>query len=98
MERSTLNLFQLAMMCDHYDQTQGWTFLLDNLNLFFIVVFTTEMLLKMFALRHHYFSEPWNIFDFVVVLLSLGGLFLSDLIEKYFVSPTLLRVVRWMKS
>ena len=82
------------MMCDHYNQTQGWTFLLDNLNLFFIVVFTTEMLLKLFALRHHYFSEPWNIFDFVVVLLSLGGLFLSDLIEKYFVSPTLLRVVR----
>ena len=81
-------------MCDHYDQSAAWTFTLENLNLFFIVVFTTEMLLKMFALRHHYFSEPWNIFDFVVVMLSLAGLFLSDLIEKYFVSPTLLRVVR----
>ena len=51
----------------------------------------------MFALRHHYFAEPWNLFDFVVVLLSLAGLFLSDLIEKYFVSPTLLRVVRVAK-
>ncbi|CAB4055060.1 SCN2A [Lepeophtheirus salmonis] len=57
----------------------------------------TEMLLKMFALRHHYFAEPWNLFDFVVVMLSLAGLFLSDLIEKYFVSPTLLRVVRVAK-
>lgn len=81
------------MMCDHYDQSPNWTFVLDNMNMFFIVVFTTEMLLKMFALRHHYFSEPWNLFDFVVVLLSLAGLFLSDLIAKYFVSPTLLRVV-----
>ena len=27
--------------------------------------------MKMFALRHHYFAEPWNLFDFVVVLLSL---------------------------
>ena len=61
----------------------------------FIVIFTAEMFMKMFALRHHYFAEPWNLFDFVVVLLSLAGLFLSDLIEKYFVSPTLLRVVRW---
>jgi len=56
------------------------------------------MLMKMFALRHHYFAEPWNIFDFVVVMLSLASLFLSDLIEKYFVSPTLLRVVRVAKE
>ncbi len=85
--------FQLAMMCDHYQQTVTWTFVLDNLNVFFIVIFTAEMLLKMFALRYHYFMDPWNIFDFIVVLLSLSGLFLSELFEKYFVSPTLLRVV-----
>ena len=54
--------------------------------------------MKMFALRHHYFAEPWNLFDFVVVLMSLASLFLSDLIEKYFVSPTLLRVVRVAKG
>merc|ERR1712024_179900 len=55
------------------------------------------MLMKMFALRHHYFTEPWNLFDFGVVMMSLASLFLSDLIEKYFVSPTLLRVVRVVK-
>ena len=80
-------------MCDHFDQTPDWTMILDNANLFFIVVFTSEMLLKIFALRKYYFMEPWNVFDFIVVLLSLASLFLSDLIEKYFVSPTLLRVV-----
>lgn len=90
-------LLQLTMMCDHYHMSDAWVFALDNLNLSFIVIFTAEMLLKMFALRHHYFAEPWNLFDFVVVLLSLAGLFLSDLIEKYFVSPTLLRVVRVAK-
>ena len=63
----------------------------------FIVIFTAEMLMKMFALRHHYFTEPWNLFDFGVVMMSLASLFLSDLIEKYFVSPTLLRVVRVVK-
>ncbi len=80
-------------MCDHYQQSDLWTLVLDNLNVFFIVIFTAEMLLKIFALRYHYFMDPWNIFDFVVVLLSLSGLFLSELFEKYFVSPTLLRVV-----
>jgi voltage-gated sodium channel type II alpha len=42
------------------------------------VIFTSEMLMKMFALRHHYFAEPWNLFDFVVVMLSLASLFLRN--------------------
>ena len=80
-------------MCDHYGQTETWTFALDNINLFFIVVFTSEMLLKMFALGTYYFKDTWNLFDFFVVMSSILSLFLSDLIEKYFVSPTMLRVV-----
>ena len=88
-----IGLNMITMMCEHYQQTDTWTMVLENFNLFFIVIFTSEMLLKMFALRQHYFKDAWNLFDFVVVLLSLAGLFLSDLIEKYFVSPTLLRVV-----
>ncbi|NXQ37363.1 SCN8A protein, partial [Alaudala cheleensis] len=36
----------------------------------------------------------WNIFDFVVVILSIMGMFLAEIIEKYFVSPTLFRVIR----
>ncbi len=90
---SLITIVQVSMMCDHFDQTPEWTFILDNANLFFIVVFTSEMCMKIFALRKFYFLEPWNVFDFIVVMLSLASLFLSDLIEKYFVSPTLLRVV-----
>jgi voltage-gated sodium channel type II alpha len=70
---------------------------LEILNAVFIAIFSSECLLKIFALRYHYFIEPWNLFDFVVVLLSIAGMMLSDLIEKYFVSPTLLRVVRVAK-
>lgn len=29
--------------------------------------------MKIFALRYHYFVEPWNLFDFVVVILSILG-------------------------
>ena len=83
------------MCMDHYQQSDAWTMVLDNFNLFFIVIFTSEMLMKMFALRHHYFTDTWNLFDFVVVMMSLLSLFFAELIEKYFVSPTLLRVVSY---
>ena len=63
----------------------------------FIVIFTAEMFMKMFALRHYYFTDGWCIFDFVVVCLSLFSLFFADLIKEYFPSPTLLRVIRVAK-
>ena len=63
----------LTMTLDHYDQNRMWSFALDNLNLGFIVIFTTECILKIFALRQYYFKEPWNVFDFVVVILSILG-------------------------
>ena len=111
-----LNMFTMTL--DQYKPAQLLSDILDYLNMFFIVVFTAECSLKVFALRLYYFKEPWNLFDFVVVILSIlgqfhfesirmassnivtsrfPGLVLSDLIEKYFVSPTLLRVVRVAK-
>ncbi|XP_055695722.1 sodium channel protein para isoform X13 [Lutzomyia longipalpis] len=92
-----IGLNMLTMTMDHYQQTETFSKTLDFLNMIFIVIFSSECLLKIFALRYHYFVEPWNLFDFVVVILSILGLVLSDIIEKYFVSPTLLRVVRVAK-
>ncbi|XP_071512580.1 sodium channel protein para isoform X17 [Panulirus ornatus] len=92
-----IGLNMLTMTMDHYDMTEQWKTALSNLNLIFICIFTSECVLKVFALRWHYFKEPWNLFDFVVVIMSILGLVLKDIIEKYFVSPTLLRVVRVAK-
>ncbi|KAG7205597.1 hypothetical protein KM043_007563 [Ampulex compressa] len=92
-----IGLNMLTMTLDHYQQSDTFSNVLDYLNMIFIVIFTSECLMKIFALRYHYFKEPWNLFDFVVVILSILGLVLSDIIEKYFVSPTLLRVVRVAK-
>ena len=63
----------IIMSLDQYKQNQTYSLILERLNLFFIVIFTTECLLKIFALRWHYFKEPWNMFDFVVVILSILG-------------------------
>ncbi|XP_048373453.1 sodium channel protein type 4 subunit alpha [Sphaerodactylus townsendi] len=87
-------LNMVTMMVETDDQSQTKIDILFQINLVFIVIFTSECLLKMVALRYYFFTVGWNIFDFVVVVLSIAGLLLSDLIEKYFVSPTLFRVIR----
>uniref|UniRef100_A0A3P8TCA6 Sodium channel protein n=1 Tax=Amphiprion percula TaxID=161767 RepID=A0A3P8TCA6_AMPPE len=87
-------LNMVTMMVETDDQSEETEVVLYWVNFFFIVIFTGEFLLKLFALRHYYFTNGWNIFDVVVVILSIVGMFLADLIEKYFVSPTLFRVIR----
>ncbi|MED6273336.1 Sodium channel protein type 8 subunit alpha [Characodon lateralis] len=87
-------LNMVTMMVETDDQSDDTENVLYWVNFIFIVVFTGEFLLKLFALRHYYFTNGWNIFDVVVVILSIVGMFLADLIEKYFVSPTLFRVIR----
>uniref|UniRef100_A0A3Q4MCQ2 Sodium channel protein n=1 Tax=Neolamprologus brichardi TaxID=32507 RepID=A0A3Q4MCQ2_NEOBR len=87
-------LNMVSMMVETDNQSAEKEDFLFKLNVAFIVVFTGECVLKVFALRQYYFTNGWNVFDFVVVILSIAGTMLSDLIEKYFVSPTLFRVIR----
>ncbi|XP_078017902.1 sodium channel protein type 4 subunit alpha B isoform X2 [Epinephelus lanceolatus] len=87
-------LNMVTMMVETDEQSQEKEIILYWVNLVFIIIFTSECVLKLTALRQHYFAVGWNIFDFVVVILSIVGLLLADIIEKYFVSPTLFRVIR----
>lgn len=54
----------------------------------------TEAIVKIIGLRHHYFTVPWNLFDFILVFASIMGILLQDLLTNFPISPTLLRVVR----
>uniref|UniRef100_A0A3Q1C7K0 Sodium channel protein n=1 Tax=Amphiprion ocellaris TaxID=80972 RepID=A0A3Q1C7K0_AMPOC len=84
----------VTMMVETDEQSEQTESILNKINLAFIVIFTTECLIKIFALRCYFFTVAWNIFDFVVIILSIVGIVLADIIEKYFVSPTLFRVIR----
>lgn len=66
-------LNMVTMMVETDDQSDQTELVLYWVNFIFIVVFTTEFLLKLFALRHYYFTNGWNIFDVVVVILSIVG-------------------------
>lgn len=71
-----LNMFTMTL--DRYDAPDTYNAVLDYLNAIFVVIFSSECLLKIFALRYHYFKEPWNLFDVVVVILSILGKYSRD--------------------
>ncbi|XP_040596093.1 sodium channel protein type 10 subunit alpha [Mesocricetus auratus] len=89
-------LNMITMMVETDDQSEEKTKILGRINQFFVAVFTGECVMKMFALRQYYFTNGWNVFDFIVVILSIGSLVFSAILkslESYF-SPTLFRVIR----
>ncbi|XP_030065161.1 sodium channel protein type 2 subunit alpha isoform X11 [Microcaecilia unicolor] len=87
-------LNMVTMMVETDDQSKEKEDNLYWINVVFVILFTGECVLKLISLRHYYFTVGWNVFDFVVVILSIIGMFLADIIEKHFVSPTLFRVIR----
>uniref|UniRef100_A0A8C7FQA5 Sodium channel protein n=1 Tax=Oncorhynchus kisutch TaxID=8019 RepID=A0A8C7FQA5_ONCKI len=87
-------LNMITMMVETDEQPARMEYILNKINLAFIIIFSCECLIKIVALRCYFFTIGWNIFDFVVVILSIVGIVLADIIEKYFVSPTLFRVIR----
>lgn len=85
----------LAMMVQHYDQPHEVKQVLDYLNIVFTVIFIVEAILRIIALRWRYFQYPWNVFDFIIVILSIVGIIVEQLNETgIIITPNLLRVVR----
>ncbi|NXC51654.1 SCN5A protein, partial [Aleadryas rufinucha] len=89
-------LNMVTMMVETDGQSETKTNVLSKINILFVVIFTTECVLKLLALRQYYFSNAWNIFDLVVVVMSLLALLLSSIGKALtnFLPPTLFRVIR----
>jgi hypothetical protein len=61
---------------EHYDQAVWLTNAGEVANLFFTIIFTIEMCLKLFGLGiRKYVEDNFNIFDGVIVAVSLFELF-----------------------
>ena len=64
-----LNMVAMALEYDKMPDTLADS--LDCVNLIFVCVFTLECFMKLIALRLYYFKEPWNVFDFIIVVVSV---------------------------
>lgn len=49
----------------------GWLPILKTLDKLFLGIFVIELALKLYAYRLRFFTVGWNIFDFIIVLISL---------------------------
>nr|XP_051691510.1 sodium channel protein type 11 subunit alpha isoform X1 [Oryctolagus cuniculus]XP_051691511.1 sodium channel protein type 11 subunit alpha isoform X1 [Oryctolagus cuniculus]XP_051691512.1 sodium channel protein type 11 subunit alpha isoform X1 [Oryctolagus cuniculus]XP_051691513.1 sodium channel protein type 11 subunit alpha isoform X1 [Oryctolagus cuniculus]XP_051691514.1 sodium channel protein type 11 subunit alpha isoform X1 [Oryctolagus cuniculus]XP_051691515.1 sodium channel protein ty len=89
-------LNMVSMMMETTEQSRAMTAVLDYLNVAFVVIFTAECLVKVFALRQYYFTNGWNLFDGVVVVLSIVSTMVSALENQKHIPfpPTLFRIVR----
>ncbi|KAG9334505.1 hypothetical protein JZ751_007588 [Albula glossodonta] len=66
----------------HCNQSDHVTKLSDTLNVLFTVLFTVEMILKLMAFKAKgYFGDPWNVFDFLIVIGSIVDVILSEIDE-----------------
>uniref|UniRef100_A0A8C5FW59 Voltage-dependent L-type calcium channel subunit alpha n=1 Tax=Gadus morhua TaxID=8049 RepID=A0A8C5FW59_GADMO len=104
-------LIMLNTMClgtQHCNQSEHVTHLSDMLNVIFTVLFTVEMILKLMAFKAKgYFGDPWNVFDFVIVIGSVVDVTLSEVdvriislfqsIHEVRVSITFFRLFRVMR-
>lgn len=69
--------------------------ILNISNIVFTVLFLIEALLKIIGLGlFQYFRDSWNIFDFIVVLLSIIGIIASSIETSVEFNPTFMRVFR----
>ncbi|KAM4595936.1 sodium channel protein type 4 subunit alpha B-like isoform 1-T1 [Polymixia lowei] len=72
-----LNTVFMAM--EHYPMTAEFDHMLSVGNLVFTGIFTAEMVLKLLAMDpYYYFQVGWNIFDSIIVTMSLVELGLAD--------------------
>uniref|UniRef100_A0A6Q2YUN0 Voltage-dependent L-type calcium channel subunit alpha n=1 Tax=Esox lucius TaxID=8010 RepID=A0A6Q2YUN0_ESOLU len=80
-----LNTICLAMQ--HHGQTKSFNDAMNILNMLFTGLFTVEMILKLIAFKPRvgvllppgYFSDPWNVFDFLIVIGSIIDVILSEI-------------------
>jgi len=65
----------------------------------FLVIYIWECLLKLYAWRLYYFKSGWNIFDFIIVLISIVTWFLPEILTASAnFDAKFLRVLRVMRA
>ncbi|RDD37340.1 Sodium channel protein 60E [Trichoplax sp. H2] len=100
-----------AMMVVHFDQSQEVTRVLDILFFtsksyneilvqvfgFILTIYVLEAILKIIAMRQHYFKNLWNLFDFIIVLVAIIGIILDVMDSSNAsipINPSMLRTLR----
>nr|AUY61917.1 sodium channel Nav2 [Lethenteron camtschaticum] len=91
---AVISLNMVLLASEHHNQSESFTNITKIINLVFTVLFMLEAALKILGNRIHYFRQPWDIFDFFVVCISLTEIVLETMASRLNFSPAILRVFR----
>ncbi|CAL8141948.1 unnamed protein product [Orchesella dallaii] len=94
-----LIFLNMAVMCwDKYANSVLDDAILEALNAFFIYIYTLEALVKLIGLGSYYFKVGWNVFDLVILIVSMVDYGVSDLITASVpIPPSMVRLLRIMR-
>jgi hypothetical protein len=92
----------VIMALDYDDSPHSYEDMLKRIDIGFSLVFLLEAILKILAMKFSgYFSDPWNKFDFFVMLLGVIGNiienFFNDSVKVFNVGPKVLRSLRMVR-
>jgi len=89
-----LNTVVLALVW--FDMPDVMTSINEVFNFIFMAIFTFEAVVKIIALRKNYFKDSWNVFDFIIVAMTLLilALRLAQIEVQFGSSATILRALR----
>lgn len=95
----TVNVLCIITELSVLDQTA--LTVLQYLNYIFCFVYLFEFIIKVIGLRQHYFLSKWNLFDFLIFIISVVDivveLALPDELESVSFSPSIFRVVKVLR-
>eukprot|EP01065_Artemidia_motanka_P041499 TRINITY_DN5396_c0_g1_i1.p1 TRINITY_DN5396_c0_g1~~TRINITY_DN5396_c0_g1_i1.p1 ORF type:complete len:2034 (+),score=947.39 TRINITY_DN5396_c0_g1_i1:82-6183(+) len=97
-DRCTLVLIVLniaVMTLEHHNQPQTLTVVAETTNIVIAAFFLGELLVKLMVQRRRYFRDPFNVVDFVAVLLAVFDLVFS--VAAGFGSFTVFRALRLVR-
>lgn len=88
----------LTLACQWFQMDQGPLEVLDSFNYVFMTIFIVEAILKLIAMKMLYFKDPWNVFDFVVIVSTILVLVIAALTPFDIRSQaTIIRILRLLR-
>ncbi|CAB3996445.1 voltage-dependent N-type calcium channel subunit alpha-1B-like isoform X1 [Paramuricea clavata] len=86
----------VVLMMSYDGMSEAYENTLIYMNTGFTILFTIEAILKLVAFRTNYFRDGWNIFDFIIVLITFSGVILNFVrgTSDIPIDPTFFRLFR----
>lgn len=94
----TILLAGIVVGIETYEKEMAnWMPVLHTLDWIILWIFTIEAVVKIVAWKKDYFKDPWNIFDFVIVVICWVAIFFPDMNAGFVAAFRLARILRVLR-